>query len=460
LASRGLARTLEIEYRSADCAHAVRCLIRIMPARIGYQSLSVVLCFLIGCAASAATFRAAVTKVDITPETSQWLMGYDPRQSTGIHDKIYHRILALDDGKTRFYLIASDLCLFSPSVYDVVATRLDREFGIKRENFWWTVTHTHAAPEVGPPAIYRSLLGRSTHEWNRDYEQQVTTALVQGVQQLTAKLEPARIAIGLGISMANINRRAKDVDGTVTLGLNPDGPVDRQIGLMSIGRPDGTPIAIVANYAMHGTVLSGANLQIGGDAPGVVESYVEDKIGAPTLYINGAAGNIAPIYSVYPDPDRGHLSQFRVLLGDQILAALKSSLGPPVDTVRMHAAELIVETPAKQGLSWPAELAAYSKHTSSGRPLLRLPIRVLIVNDALIWSAPVELFCEIAIAVRQQSRFAHTFYFGYANGWLGYLPTAQAFAEGGYEPKTSPFTEAVEQDLLTSVLTYIQGIPR
>ena len=71
-----------------------------------------------------------------------------------------------------------------------------------------------------------------------------------------------------------------------------------------------------------------------------------------------------------------------------------------------------------------------------------------------------ELFCEIAITVRNQSPFAHTFYFGYANGWLGYLPTRRGFEEGGYEPKTSPFTGQAEQDLLTSVLTYVQGITR
>jgi neutral ceramidase len=283
---------------------------------------------------------------------------------------------------------------------------------------------------------------------------------VEGVKEATAKLEPARIAIGSGISMANINRRAKDVNGTVTLGLNPDGPVDRQIGIVSVVRPDNTPIAIVANYAMHGTVMSGANLQISGDAPGIVEAYVEEKIGATTLYVNGSAGNIAPIYSVYPDPASGHLSQFRVLLGDRILAALKSSLGPPTDAVSLRVGELVVETPAKQGLLWPPELSAYSRQTASGQQLVRLPVRVFQINDTLIWSAPVELFCEMAIAVRQQSRFAHTFYFGYTNGWFGYLPTKRAFEEGGYEPKTSPFTEAVEQDLLTSVLTYIQGLSR
>ena len=38
----------------------------------------------------AAEFRAAAVKVDITPKTSQWLLGYGPRQSTGVHDPHLH----------------------------------------------------------------------------------------------------------------------------------------------------------------------------------------------------------------------------------------------------------------------------------------------------------------------------------------------------------------------------------
>jgi hypothetical protein len=417
-----------------------------------------VLCFAAICSPLwCINFRAAAVKVDITPASSQWLMGYQARQSTGVHDRIYHRVLAIDDGKTRFYLIASDLCLFSPGVYDEAAGRLQKELGIRRENVWWTVTHSHSTPEVGPPAMYRALLGRSTHQWNRAYEKQVMDALIQGVKQATARLEPARLAIGSGISMANINRRARDENGRVTLGLNPDGPVDRQIGLLSFVRADGSPIAVVANYAMHGTVLSGDNLKISGDAPGTVAAYVEEKIGTPMLYINGAAGNIAPIYSVYPDPVSGHLSQFRVLLGDRILTALKS-LGTPTGNVSLAVSGITVETPVKKGLAWPPDLNGYMRRNDAGAPLVRLPVRFFKINDTLIWSAPVELFCEIEMAVRNQSPFAHTFYFGYANGWFGYLPTSRAFQEGGYEPATSPFTDAAEKDLQQAVVTYIQGV--
>lgn len=270
------------------------------------------------------------------------------------------------------------------------------------------------------------------------------------------KLEPARIGVGQGVAMANINRRAKDEDGQVSLGLNPDGPADRQINLIRLERPDGTLIALIANYAIHGTVLSGQNLLISGDAPGIVSAYLEEKLHAPALFINGAAGNMAPIYSGYPNPRSGHLSQFRVLLGDRILAALHS-MGPATADITMWAGEKTIETPQKQGLEWPEDLARYAAGTAE-RPTVKLPIRFLRLNDTLIWSAPVEMFCEIAIAVRNQSPSPHTFYFGYTDGWFGYLPTAQAFAEGGYEPQTSPFTAQAEADVTQGVVAFIQGM--
>jgi len=407
--------------------------------------------------AGAAGFRAAAVKVDITPKTTQWLLGYAARQSTGVHDPIFHRVVAMDDGRTQFYLVSSDICLFSPGLYDEVAAELERATGITRRQFWWSVTHTHAAPEIGPPGMSKVFLAnRFNHEWDREYTRQLIAALIQAVKEARDHLEPARLQMGVGMSLANINRRAKDVDGKVSLGLNPDGPADRQIGLIRLERSDGSLLALVANYAIHGTVMNGDNKLISGDAPGIVSAYVEEKLGAPVLFINGAAGNLAPIYSVYPTPGAGHLSQFRVLLGDRILQA-NSAIPKGSDDVKLTLAEAFVESPFRPGLEWPQELGAYSRTDSAGRVLVKLPVRFLQINDTAIWSAPVELFCEIAIHVRNVSPFTHTFYFGYTNGWFGYLPTAQAIAEGGYEPNTSPFTGAMESDITEKVVTYLQG---
>jgi neutral ceramidase len=410
------------------------------------------------CAARAANFSAAVVKVDITPSGSKWLAGYPARQSTGVHDRLYHRIVAMDDGHTQFFLVSSDLGLFMPSVYDEATAQLRKETGIEPLQVWWTVTHTHSAPEVGPHGLPKLMMPeRYDHEPDREYTASVERALIDGIKKARSELAPARLAYGTGYSAANINRRARDVDGHISLGLNPDGPADRQIGLMRLERPDGSLIALIANYAMHGTALGPQNKLISGDAPGIVAAYVEEKLGAPMLFVNGAAGNMAPIYSVQQDFRAAHITEFNVLLGDRILEANRS-LGPALSQVSIREGERFVETPRRKGFGWDDSLGNYLQADKGESGVIRFPIRFAIVNEDLaLWSAPVELFCEIAMHVRDRSPYPHTFYFGYANGWLGYLATRQAFAEGGYETQTCPFTERVEDDLTKTIVTCLQG---
>lgn len=407
---------------------------------------------------AAQAFRAAVVKVDITPDNAQMLLGYQARQSTGVHDRIYHRILLLDDGKTQFCLVSSDICLVSPSHYDQLAAKLKSRYGIDPLNMWWAATHTHAAPEVGPAGLPAVFLGeRYKHEFDRQYAALVDQKLLDGIAQARQKLAPARLGIGWGHANANINRRARELDGKTSLGLNPDGPVDRKIGLLRLEQADGSLLALVANYAIHGTVLNGQNLLISGDAPGVVAAYVEEKTGAPLLFINGAAGNIAPIYSGYPTPQAGHLNQFRILLGDRILEAGKR-ITATSDQVSLQTGALVVETPRKSNLDWPQELERYSRTTPAGEKLIRLPVRFLKINEqTVIWSAPLELFCEVSNEVRDRSPFANTFYFGYTNGWLGYLLAEEEIKYGGYETSVSPYAPGAARTLTEAVVNYLQG---
>jgi len=398
--------------------------------------------------AFAAAFRAAVVKVDITPTTPQWLLGYGARQSTGVHDKIFHRILLLDDGATQFALVSSDICLISPAEYEKVAADLEKRTGIKPVNFWWSNTHTHSAPEVGPPGLAVAFLGdRYTHKVETAYTEMVEKSLIDGIAEARQKLQPAKLGFNWGVAYANINRRARDVEGETYLGLNPEGPSDRRLGLIRLDKADGDTLALIANYPIHGTVLGGQNLQISGDAPGVVSEYVEQKTGAPLLFINGAAGDQAPIYSVYPDFKSGKLSQFRVLLGDRILEANKQ-LKTTTSVVKLSATGADVETPRRPGLTFPEELKAYAPGDK-----VRLPIRFLKINkDIAIWSAPIELFCEVAMEIREKSKVKNTLYFGYTNGWLGYLLTPKELKNGGYEPRVSPYTAQAAEDLTKVVL--------
>ncbi|MCO5238409.1 MAG: neutral/alkaline non-lysosomal ceramidase N-terminal domain-containing protein [Chitinophagaceae bacterium] len=406
-----------------------------------------------------AQLKAAVVKTDITPSDAQYLLGYQERKSNGVRDHIYHKILALDDGNTQFFIISSDICLYSPSEYDKVAAMLQKRFGINPLNVWWSVTHTHSAPEFGAFGLYGVYMGdRIKHTVDAAYTEMIEQKLIDGIAEARSKLADATLSVGWGFSRANMNRRAIDVDGKASLGMNPDGPVDRRIGLLRVDKADGTPMALIANYAMHGTVMSGANLKISGDAPGIVAEYVEEKIGAPMLFINGAAGNLAPIYSVYPNASAGNLGEFRVLLGDKILEA-NSKARYPVEEVKLVADEIVVETPRKPGLGWTDDLGKYAEIKKSGDTLVRLPVRFLKINkDIAIWSTPLELFCEVSNEVRSRSPFPYTFYFGYTNGWFGYMPTEAEWKHGGYEVEVvSPFTPRAAGDLTESVVDHLQG---
>ncbi len=415
-------------------------------------------CLLLSAQVSGQGFRAAVVKVDITPEIPQFLAGYGARQSSGVHDHIFHRIIALDDGRTQFFLISSDIGKYDISLYDEVATQLKSQYGIKPQNIWWSVTHTHSAPEIGKPGLSAIFMPeRYKQPVASEYTAFAVQKLIEGVNEARQKLVPAHLGVGWGFSQANINRDAIDIDGKASLGLNPDGAVDRRIGLLRIDKEDGSPLALIANYPMHGTVLGSKSLEISGDAPGIVSEYVEKEIGAPVLFINGAAGNLAPIYSVYPSPKAGHLNQFRVLLGDKILEGYRKILST-TDEVKLFSGSLMVETPRKPGLGWPTYLGDYTRTANTGTNMVRIPVRFLKINeDVAIWSAPLELYCEISNNIRSRSPFPYTFYFGYTNGNLRYLPTKSTWEHGGYGPRSSPFTPSAGKDLTEAVLGYLEG---
>ena len=202
---------------------------------------------------------------------------------------------------------------FSPTEYDLMAAKLKDQFGINRDQFWWTCDAYALCSRSWTARSASAFLGdRYEHQYDTAYTNFVYRQLIHGIREVQTRLVPARLGVGWGHSQANINRRARDIDDKTFLGLNPDGPVDRRIGILKItGRDDDKLVALIANYPIHGTVMGGESTLISGDAPGVVADYVEQETGAPLVFINGAAGNLAPIYSVYPNPKAGTIASIQ-----------------------------------------------------------------------------------------------------------------------------------------------------
>jgi hypothetical protein len=79
-------------------------------------------------------------------------------------------------------------------------------------------------------------------------------------------------------------------------------------------------------------------------------------------------------------------------------------------------------------------------------------VRALAIGDVALVSFPVELFCEFGLIIKERSPLADTFVVTLANGGLGYVPTLEAFAHGGYEPRLAGHSHLIPEagDLITA----------
>src|SRR4029453_12497995 len=70
------------------------------------------------------------------------------------------------------------------------------------------------------------------------------------------------------------------------------GPLDPELGVLKVMGADNRPVAVVWNYAIHGTALGRENFKLSGDVMGDAAARIEEQLGAPALFVNGAGGEV------------------------------------------------------------------------------------------------------------------------------------------------------------------------
>jgi hypothetical protein len=214
-------------------------------------------------------------KVDITPESPLALSGYpDPetRISEGIHDRLYARAIAFKNGGKRLVLVSCDLSGFQYTPAYFYQKEIFAKFDLKPDELFLCGTHTHSGPMLFLSKTY-------PHPNTSTYTEGLRAKLRDAVGRALNAAAPARIAAGIGQSPIAVNRRLPLPDGQtspsggrVTMGRNPDGPVDREVQVLKIARRDGVPIASIFDYACHSRSLRAANKLISGDIFGIAGS--------------------------------------------------------------------------------------------------------------------------------------------------------------------------------------------
>lgn len=230
------------------------------------------------------SLRVGAARVDITPPVNP---DYPPSGKYD-HEKLYIRAIVLDNGETRAALIGCDLPDVTNPLWNGAAPLIAKELNCPVENIIMSPTHSHSACPSGPPPP----------RFNEINVDQAIKAMVAAVQMGKARLEPAKVGYGTGMSYLNVNRDAISKETRLwTQAANLEGPSDKTLAVVLFTDLQGTPIAGYMNYPMHAinAFMTGIT---SADFPGAACCYIEKafKNDMVMVYTQGASGDQNPLW--------------------------------------------------------------------------------------------------------------------------------------------------------------------
>jgi len=257
--------------------------------------------------ARPAEMLVGVAAIDITPDEPIRLTGYGNRTAptSDIRQRLRAKALAFGGGRTRpSVLIASDLIGVPRHVAAELARRL-RKGDIRREQLAVTSTHTHTGPMLGGtlPFIFGAPIPPEHQAASERYTTQLIDRLERVALAALADRRPARVSWGVGRAEFAANRRVLKDGKWTAFGVNPDGPVDRDLPVLAVHHPDGRLRAVLAGYASHATTLEGRDNFVHGDWPGAAQELIEARHPGVTALITIGTGADAN-----PNPRGGGLA--------------------------------------------------------------------------------------------------------------------------------------------------------
>jgi neutral ceramidase len=384
---------------------------------------------------NAGILRAGISKIDITPANPVKLYGYASRKtlSEGVHDPLSARAVVFENNGKKVVLVSSDLGSYGGLVFTTFQKSILDKFKLKESELFLSTIHSHSSPIL-------SLDSEQGDPNNIEYTKKLEQKLLAVIGEAFKNMKPVNTGTGVGYSPVGSNRREMRPDGSITLGRNPYGPTDKEVLVMKIVTPEGTPVGAIFDYATHSTALGARNMQVSGDVLGLSAQFVEKILGKDvvTPVFAGASGNIDPWYRVLPEfnTEPGWIPE-PVLLG--------TLLGEEVVTVFRGIKEVSPGgeiTTSFTTLECPRKKTEENKGTPVEGQAKTVPVNITVArigeNVAFV-GFNVEMLTEIGMKIKAGSPYKHTFIITHCNGSSGYLPPAELYKEGGYEITSTRF---------------------
>ena len=418
--------------------------------------------------------KAGVVSVDITPTVGVVLGGNGRKdnRSRGVHDPLYANIIALNGNNGTVVFIGLDVLGILKEDVDEIKKGIIAKHTLEGKDIVITATHTHSGPNI--IRIFASTYSARELDEIDVYRKELIYKVINAADEALNGMFPCMFGYGKGIAEEfSFNRRIFLKDGSFIMGFEEHdfNNVDRFAG------PSGYPVmhvykitdfsgmvrAIHVNYASHPALACGEGLLFSRDYIHGLTETLKERYGRNivVLYTNGAQGNLIPFNPFKQPFITGFEESDRVGRG-LADAAVKIAEGIEMkDCVSMKTAIREIELPIRRisndmvvkaeellknhagkdivehGLDPSVEADGIIKLYRCGKKTEKVVIQAVNIDETLIATLPGEVFIEFGLQVIEDSPFSDTMIFGLANGYEGYIPTSEAFSQGGYEIKPS-----------------------
>ena len=395
---------------------------------------------------------AGAAKTIITPGKPIPMSGYGGRKDPfkGVHDDIYARIVVFGDGKSNAVLISTELIGISNIFWQDVTDAIEKKTGIGKEYVFLSAVHNHNGPSIN---VYNEANTPEVAAYTKVLKEKLVNTTAAALKNMI----PVSIGVGKGECRMNINRRAQNGKGQISLGRNPYGACDQEVGVIRIDeKKSGKPLSLIMNWPCHAVVLGPKNYMITGDWPGAASRYVgkeySENFVAPVTI--GASGDINPIYGPHIDFENNSAYAFGKDAIGEDLAKESMRVAKEMKTFSdgaINASQRLISVPAKD----EEVPGRFQQPNSSEDGFLKIRLSALRIGPIILTGVSGEVFNEISVKMRKQSPYSNTFMITHCNGSSGYLVTDAAYAEGGYEVNSTRARSGAEKAIIDNLLEMI-----
>lgn len=416
---------------------------------------------------------AGFSRVDITPPLGAPLAGASKvRYANGVLDPLELNCVAFSDGENKAVLITADVLYVMENAATEIRGLIAKKCGIPADHVFMQGLHQHTSVRIGckPHLGNNGYSDRTYLDFlYRRYCDVVTMALddLKEATLLYAEKETAKpISFIRRYRMKNGKCKTNPTKGNPDI-VGPLGESDNTVRLLRFVREDAPDIALV-NFQTHPDVVGGE--KITADWPGLVRRYTEKALeDVKCILVNGAQGDTNHLNPDCPERERG--MEHAAYMGRTITDTVEElwDEGKKVETGKLWGKVVMKFVPTNtSGIEHLEEYSQMQREIDQGlreRPrdmgeacdiwrvsqlpretlYQKVPVSILGLGKIAFIGFGGEPFTCYATAAREAGKAVGLSVITacLTDGGQGYLPSPEAYAEGGYESKNSRFDASV-----------------